>query len=168
MTRLLPVLGTALLVILTASSWIRMPGNAADTRLKAITAPSLEANEPETDAAPATGPVARPAVYYSAILQRPLFEPGRRPLSPDRGAEPEENAIAEPAPAVTDNSAPGVILLGILRTGAEDTALIAIDGQAPEWIAQGAAINDWVIATISNDWIEMTNSDRTVRVDMYQ
>lgn len=112
---------------------------------------------------------ARPEVFYAALLERPLFAPGRRPVTP----EPEiEVVVQEPAPAPAPvpekPPAPDLKLLGVMGTGDTNRALVANGPGDPIWIDAGTTIAGWAVATIGTDWLELSLESETIRIEMYQ
>jgi len=116
-----------------------------------------------------TGRRPRPAVYYEAIIQRPVFSPSRRPVAPMPAAlEPEPET---PAPAVSEPepvAVPQLRLLGIIGNGSERSALISNQGGDPAWIGQGGSIAGWQIGSVGPDWIEITLDSQKIRIEMYE
>jgi len=113
----------------------------------------------------------RPAVYYAAITDRPLFEPGRRPYV-EQAAAPEQmpEPVAEPPAPVqaTELPAPELSLQGVMMIDNNTVALIAINGGIPDWVSKGDPVDDWTLSEIGSDWVEISRDARRIRVEMYK
>jgi hypothetical protein len=108
-------------------------------------APGVSADMPSSASAIAPLP---PASNFSAVLDRPLFSPSRRP------------------PARQDPIGSGLAgryqLLGLISAGDARHALIA-DGDRRFEIAEGAALDGWTVARIEQDRVVLSSSvGRTV------
>ncbi|MEQ6204725.1 hypothetical protein ABMC88_16910 [Sulfitobacter sp. HNIBRBA2951] len=128
----------------------------------ATTATDLKGNDPSPRRK-------RPDVFYAALLERPLFAPGRRPVV----AEPEIEVVAqqevrEPTPEPTKAPAPDLGLLGVMGTDNTNSALVANAGGDPIWITTGTTIAGWTVTNIGTDWLELNLDDETIRIEMYQ
>lgn len=166
---LLPTLGTGLLAALTIGLGLAVSRAPFEVPLE---------GEAGTTAVTATGnggtntlnlPAPRPAVFYEAVTDRPLFAPGRRPEQ----QQPEVPAPVE-APAVIDTPTepepvqPADLQLhGTLDDGRTGRALVSIGGEPATWLQQGDSIAGWTIATIGPDWIDLEQDSRKTRIDLY-
>ena len=109
----------------------------------------------------------RAEIYYDAVTDRPLFSETRRP----RDAEaPELEPV--PAPVVTQTpepppAPPDITMHGVITTSDQSSALLGIDGAAPEWIALNTDISGWVLTEIGPDWVRITRDSQTLKVEMY-
>ena len=101
-------------------------------------APGLSAEVSE--AAPPAQAIADlpPLATFSAVFERPLFSPSRRP-PPD-----------EKVPALDGGVAARYRLLGLLTAGETRRALLA-EGSRRFEIAEGAALDGWIVARIEQD-----------------
>jgi hypothetical protein len=119
----------AVLIVLTAWPWLQSASVAKPT---AVATDAISA----APALPALPPLAR----FSAIAERPLFSPSRRPM-------PGEKA----APA-----GPGIEqryrLLGLVNTGDTRRALLA-EGKRRFAIGEGAVLEGWRVTRIEHDRI---------------
>jgi len=124
----------AALTALAIWPWVQSPSSAQSAGAVADAASS----PPAILALP---PVAR----FSAIAERPLFSPSRRPT-------PGEKA----APA-----GPGIEqryhLLGLINTGDTRRALLA-EGKRRFAIAEGAALEGWTVTRIEHDRVVLSSS----------
>jgi hypothetical protein len=114
-------------------------------------------------------PVRRPAVYYAAITDRPLFAPLRRPVPPDSGlAEAQPEAAAVPEADIADQAVVPVLALhGTMVMSGGGSALIGVDDQPPEWIAVGGVIAGFTVNSIGPDWAQLSSSKTDLKLDMY-
>ena len=133
--RLDHVLGAAAAVFLLLLVW---PWLQSPPAVQTAAAPNEQpAPAPELSAMP---PVAR----FSAISERPLFSPSRRPVVGEKAAP----------------TGPGIEqryrLLGLLNTGDTRRALLA-EGKRRFAIAEGAMLEGWRIARIEHDRIVLSS-----------
>lgn len=170
-SRLLPLLGTASLIAVVAM----LGAKALEVSRVELQQPAtLETTQNSVPISDSAQIVTRPAIYYAAITDRPLFEPDRRPYVAEPQTPPPEPEplavpiIEEPEPVVQVEAPPPTLSLqGIMTRDNKNAALIGIDGADPEWMAQGEPISTWVLSEIGNDWIEISRDARRIRVDMY-
>lgn len=113
-------------------------------------------------------PTPRPAVYYAAITERPLFFSTRRPevADPDRtvpAPEPRLDESAEPAPV----DAPQLTLKGTLFTESGWTALVSAGDLPAEWLDIGSSLAGLTLAAVGPDWAEFTSDTLTLKLDLY-
>ena len=100
---------------------------------------------------PAPRPAAQPApARDGSALQRPLFDPGRRPWTA-RG--PREILEGDPP-------RPVLTVRGILRDGAAARALIDDGGGTPVWLARGEGRGDWRVAEVERDRVALVQGGR--------
>lgn len=168
LSRLLALIGTLSLVALAAAAviWAAQVTQAEpplpDPPAIAEADPGPRAADRQTRRTP------RPAVYYEAITERPVFSPARRPVAPEETeAVVEEPPAPEPAPEPAAAAPPAIRLLGVIGTGNRRSALVSHQGAEPAWITVGTVIEGWTLAEIGPDWIEMVNSPQRFRVEMY-
>lgn len=138
--------------------------------LLALAAASLAAlpwlpAKPESASAPAAAPAATkaqgvtlpPLAALTETLQRPIFEPLRRP-PPTRAA-----AVAPAGPTVIGRYR----LLGIVTAGGQRQAALArIEGGGSFLAGAGAALDDWRVIVVEEDGITVGRGDerQTVRL----
>lgn len=129
------VLGAAaaVLILLLVWPWVQTPSTvrtAAATSEQSAAAPDL----------PALPPLTR----FSAIGERPLFSPSRRPMPGEKGA----------------SAGPGIEqryrLLGLLNTGDTRRALLA-EGKRRFAVPEGAMLEGWRVARIEHDRIVLSS-----------
>jgi len=91
----------------------------------------------------------------SELIARPLFAQTRRP--PPRA--PVHTQSPSPPPVATTN---GMVLLGVLNTGAKAVALVTVPGQSrPYLVTVGDKLGDWKITSIKPDRILLRTGDTT-------
>lgn len=110
----------------------------------------------------------RPASFYQAILERPLFSPSRRPESLEIPVETnaERNGVDEPVEV--DIRQPDFTLHGTIATGGSGSALIAIDQEPPTWLRQQSSISGWVLSKVTPKFIELENESGTITVFLFE
>jgi general secretion pathway protein N len=92
-----------------------------------------------------------PLERFTAIVDRPLFSPSRRPPPPvetpvEEVAAPED----EPEPLPPDNAAPEVRFVGTVGQGGAMTALVVRDGQEPVIkLRVGDEVDGWRVSSVS-------------------
>ena len=108
----------------------------------------------------------RPAIYYEAITDRPLFAPDRRPFTPViiAPAPPSSEPEPEPIPELP----PELVLMGTMGTAQNPIALIEHDGASAEWAAVGTDFEGWALTDIGPDWIVISDGTTDLRLDMFQ
>lgn len=170
MNRFLPLLGTALLTMITI-----IAGNNA-------LAPASVAAPPDASAAIDTNalanniatrqptiPSVRPDIYYNAILDRPLFAPTRMPQLPE--PERAQAAPAQPLetiPATTNASPTGILLSGIIGAENSRSALLGLEGTNQNWVRIDDKIEGWTITAIGADWLELSLDHQTYRLELFE
>ncbi|WP_457645940.1 hypothetical protein [Profundibacter sp.] len=168
--RLLPLVGTSLLIALVAMLGLKVFQNIRTKPVQNTVSVPVPQNIPASSSA--TAPVTnRPAVYYAAITERPLFDPTRRPYAPEQVAvEPEVDEVPKaPTPEPEQETPPpSISLQGIMTRDNKKAALIGINDGDSVWVLQGDPVADWTLSNIGNDWIEISRDARNIRVDMYK
>ncbi|NSX56914.1 hypothetical protein [Parasulfitobacter algicola] len=168
MMRVIPYIGTLLLVVMAVvAGWLAFQTVAHDP--PAPQSVNVGINAQTADQNTLSLPSSRPDVYYAAITERPLFEPGRRPFvialeTPDTTPQ---NIAPQPQPQEWEE-APEIALLGVMQLSEQPSALLSINNQPPTWHMAGAIVAGWTLNEIENNWIELTRETRRLRVDMYQ
>ena len=169
--RLLPWAGSSLLLCASVATVFWAARTLQSFELPDIPPPeaaSVPATNPETET-PAWNAVRRPAVYYAAITDRPLFAPSRRPTPPD-GSQAAVLPQAEAAPAVdlsTETVVPVFTLHGTMAMAGAGSALIGADNQPPEWVAVGGSIAGFTLNTVGPDWAQLSSSKTELKLDLY-
>ena len=98
-------------------------------------------------------------------LSRPLFASTRRPLAPTpviAEEEPQPIAVEEEvavAPPPPPPEPPRLAIEGVASIDGERKALVSVAGSASRWIAVDEVIDDWRVAAIRPDGIELLNGD---------
>ena len=112
-------------------------------------------------------PQARPAVYYEATTQRPLFAPTRRPvmaiIDAVEAADPEPQEPQQVAATIPDMQ-----LLGVLQNGRKNAAYIRIGDTEPVWLSEGEMSLGWTLAEITPDSIQLTRDDDRITLEMFE
>jgi hypothetical protein len=101
------------------------------------------AGQPPPSPDPAIPPLLPPKAY-SAIAERPLFSPTRRP--------------APNAPVVSDSGVARYRLLGLVTAGGARHALIA-DGSRRLEIGEGSVLDTWTVLRIEPDRVVLTSPE---------
>lgn len=116
-------------------------------------------SETSPDAASAPAPSERyspPALAsFDAILERPLFNPDRRPV-----------AVPEPAvaPATTPTKPLRARLEGVVQIGATSFALIRdLSSNEPVRLAQGMELNGWTLERVESGRAVLSRGDGQVQ-----
>lgn len=165
MSRLLPVMGTIFLLLVTAiSAQLVLDGTFQTTNM-------MPARDIQPDAEPETMPAgtslreARPQSYYSAITERPLFEVTRRPIDL---SEPEMviNDVARVEP-IRMARLPEIQLMGVLLSGEQPSVFLSVEGDKAKWLRQGDTVQSWVLEQVASDYVEFKNNKEVVRIDLY-
>lgn len=168
--RLFPLIGTSSLLFAVAMLGWKM---AEVYKTKPVFVSKTAVDAPQTPAMAATRVQVpqRPAIYYAAITDRPLFEPSRRPYTQEETApEPKPDPVVEaPTPtAPAELPPPELILQGVMTLNDNVAALIGINGETPEWVSKGDPVSDWTLSEVGSDWIEISRKARHIRVEMYK
>ena len=170
MMQVLPILGTATLVGAAAmTGWLAMGQRTPEI-------PIIGADARATPQGADTRqiqlvPNARDDAYYTAIVERPLFEETRRPVQ-DTAAPVQDEAAPEPeadppAPPA-ERPVPDVRLLGVLSGGARTASLLSVAGDDPQWRSVGDDIDGWNLSEIAASHVLFTDQERAYRVELYQ
>ncbi len=172
MTRMLPALGTALLVVSSSYLGTTALGSvrAASSAREALTPPQTSVAPPGSAVNP-DRPGEPPEELYQAILDRPLFAPSRRPMpvsappTPTTSLPTLEPVATLPEPKTV--SPPSLALKGIVGGRDRSVAFVEQAGAEPAWLAQGMMIEDWELAVIGRDWIVLRQGEQEVRIDLF-
>jgi hypothetical protein len=165
MRAFLPWVGTGLLIV-SASGL----GMAALQPMRSIDSPVIRVvpDRPtgslESDTLSLLPP--RPAAYYLAIMERPLFAPSRRPAE-QQALEVQPVARQPEEPAEPQRPRPSLRLLGMMSNGASTSALISVDGGEATWITQGEPVAEWALSAIGPNWIELSLNGDLLHLDLY-
>jgi len=106
-----------------------------------------------------------PQSAFDQILERPVFAATRRPIQID-----EEIAapIVNDTPEIPkDILRPEMELLGIIKDESRQAALLAVEGNLPEWFELGTVLSGWRLSAINANWIEFTRDGKFEREEMY-
>lgn len=173
MSKLLALIGSGLLLSAAgyASLW-------AAQVMQSLPAPPALPQVSETGAGAVarilpSGRNPRPAIYYQAITQRPVFSPTRRPLEAVVAAPEPEPVIEAPEPVISTPVAappapPQLRLLGVIGSAGALSALISNAGGDPAWLPKGSIIEGWTITDIGPDWAELGLDSQNFRIEMYE
>ena len=111
--------------------------------LAPLPAPPISAAASDRPApAPAAAPLP-PLATFSAVFERPLFAPSRRPAESDK-------------PAIPEAGLGRYQLLGVVDQGGARRALVADGGRAVE-IAEGVALDGWTVTRIEQDRVLLSS-----------
>ncbi len=166
MNKLAPAFGSIFLALVTVgAAEMVLTGQPRPERIMPAVAFEVEATQ-----APVAIATARPEAYYAAITERPLFAITRRPVLPQTEVpEPAPAPVAEPIPKPAQKPQfPDVTLNGILMSGNEPIALLALNGEAASWMRQGQKLDDWTVIKIADDHVEFQNNTEVARVNLYE
>ena len=133
--RLNHLLGGAAAACAAIAAWPWLSPPVPATR--PLTAASVSAPAPALAALP-------PLTNFSAIVERPLFSPSRRP--------PPGAATAGPSVASHYR------LLGVVATGAKRRAFLS-DGTRHVDVAEGERLDDWTVKQIGTDSVLLSSSE---------
>ena len=167
--RVFPIVGTGGLAVLTVLS--------AHEAMSTLNSHPSKVEKPwyeKTDVVASS--VAKPQLQrqpaedlLSAISNRPLFAPTRRPTlahqddsKPSTGIQTviEPETPKQPMP-------PEVVLHGIIKTDNGFAALISSPGTIAAWLPRGSDVQGWALEEIGNDWVVLTNDTLRYKVEMY-
>lgn len=105
----------------------------------------------------------RSEAYYSAILERPIFSPTRRPFETEEAMVDPVETVVEPEITETE-----LRLLGVLHSDVGARALVSVYGLEPDWIAVGQFIGDIEVLEIGDDWLQLKTEFGMVRLELFE
>ncbi len=108
-----------------------------------------------------------PAAQYSEIKRRPVFSQTRRPyvMPPPK---PAVRQAIRPEP-VRHDFPEDVVLLGILRTGDLQAALLSrIGTDTARWIGKGDEFLHWRVQSLGEDFVIMSHKKNRNHVYLYE
>ncbi len=153
-TRLLVLAGCAAAILAGVYEWQRVPDDPAEEALRRIEPlPPLEV-PPQAISSLAA---------YEAIVERPLFNPQRRPAAPDQVADDSE---ARPAGAITD--ATGWRLTAVLREAERRTVLIEDRAGRTLALRKGDRLGDWKLEEIADDSVVIVSASQRKTLALHQ
>lgn len=119
----------------------------------------------EKRATAAVTPAAKPLADFRATLERPLFEPTRRPRPVALDAAASSAGASEPAP-----STEGLRIVGIMAgRGAAARALVRSAGQPVAiWVENGATIDGWKVAAIGERTVTLEGRGVRHELDLFE
>lgn len=105
------------------------------------------------------------------IQERPLFARSRK-----AGGGPQEPAATEPAvppapAAAATGPAPGEVeaqVMGVLIVPPVRKALLRFGSAPPEWIAEGASAEGWLVSRIEDGGVVLSGAGGDVRLDLHE
>lgn len=164
MNRLFPLIGSFLLL---ASAGAVVAAAIANTRSFPDPSPAtVERRLPGGASALSDTEIpSRPSDdVYQIILERPLFDPTRRPAIelPDAAPEP----IPEPSAARQPDLPPDVVLYGVLGSSGHLRALVRFENTELAWIETGTSLGGWRVEEIHLNWIVLTRAGANLRIDL--
>lgn len=97
----------------------------------------------------------------AALVERPLFDPSRRPAAAAPAVEP-----AAPAPATA--ALPIVALHGIFRHDGRPRALVrTVEGGPSTWVGVGDRLQGWTVEAIAADTITLGHGGQQKNVQLH-
>ena len=172
MRRIFPYLGTVVLLATAAFSakYALQTQQALSEDVLLSSVEPTDVGSAQTSSSVPTAvsmPRLRPDVYYEAITDRPIFAPTRRPFVPGQEKVEETVQSEEEQPQVA-RPLPEFDLLGIMGSTDQPIALLKADSEPAEWYEIGESIDGWVLSEIDADWVEITDGNSNVRLEMFQ
>ena len=153
-TRFLVLAGCAAAVLAGAYEWQRVPDDPSREPLRKIEPLSPLEVPPQAISSLAA---------YEAIIDRPLFNPQRRPRAPD---EDSGETVPQPADRVTDAS--GWRLTAVLREAEQLTVLIEDRTRKTQALRKGDSLGDWKIDEIADDRVIMVSGSQRRTLMLHQ
>lgn len=140
------VLGATIAVELQLDMAVAPGASAATTSSELGPKPKLPKFEPP------------PREHFAGVVDRPLFEPSRRPYVPSKMAPP-------PTPDVEDVA---ITLIGTFLSQARRLALVKLGSQeGPITVHEGELLSSWRIERILSDSLLLRRNDQTRTVFLY-
>lgn len=116
-----------------------------------------------------TAAVRRPDVFYSAIVDRPLFAPTRRPVVEDDVEDVAVEAVVEEVAQDIQTPPPDdAVLAGVMGNSDNKSAFIVLDGADGVWMKLGETVAGWTITEIQANWVELSADDAKIRLELFQ
>lgn len=104
---------------------------------------------------------------FSAALERPLFDPSRRPFVAPPPPPPEDTVAA----GLPETSAPDlstIQLRGLRLSGTGAAALVAsLDVPLGTWVAKGDQVFGWTVTGVFKDHIELSFDSQKRQLKLY-
>jgi hypothetical protein len=123
--------------------------------------PAAERTAPPPLPAPSTAEAIEPPDIdeLAAMVERPLFVPGRRPIAP---------AVIEPQPPSRTVTPLPLMLLGVLA-GERRAALVrAGTAAAPSWVREGELFGGWRVLRIEPQRLIVAGDGRLSELHLYE
>ncbi|MCB1739416.1 MAG: hypothetical protein KDK91_03540 [Gammaproteobacteria bacterium] len=120
--------------------------------------------EPELDISLRT-PVIPALESLTETLERPLFEPGRRP-PPEEPEEPVNVVETAPAPPPEPIEPPSVQLDAVVLTGARRLALFSGGAVEALRVTEGGLVEGWTVAEIREHEVVLRKADQEQVLDL--
>jgi len=114
----------------------------------------------------------KPAVYYQAITERPIFSAERRPISQTpveiietvvTESEPVE-VLPEPQPIIQIN----FTLHGTMVLNGNNMALVGVDEASPVWVKQNALISGWTLREVTPKLVKLHRDSDIIELFLYE
>jgi len=133
-------------------------------------APRRLADIPDLPTVPPAIFALRPIGEFTAMVDRPLFSPRRRPSEPVLVAlEPEVRDEVAPQAGPVGPLDPSIAFVGSIRRGGESMALITRDGGLViEAIHAGDDIDGWTVMTIDDRALELGYEDQRYKLEIFK
>lgn len=104
-----------------------------------------------------------PLEAFSETLARPLFNPGRRPVTVSSSGE----VGTGDGKSTETVSAAEFKLVGTMRWGRKHRALIRVSAEPlARWIEQGKTIDGWTVKAIERDFVIVEQESRSIKLSL--
>jgi hypothetical protein len=111
-----------------------------------------------------------PVEVFTQTLARPIFDKSRRPFAPPKPVEPVRPVeAAQLEPVVVAPPAPDPVLtLGAIARSAKGAKVYISSKSRPsgKWFELGDVVDDWRIAKINRDGIDVENTGRMLSINL--
>lgn len=178
MRKVSPVTWVVLVIGVIAIPWLWLSGEQGSPDGVAVRRDAATAAPPAAPGAAEPAPLASsrpPLEAYTAIVERPLFNPMRRaPSPPLAGIEAPGEPLVEPEPIEEEPPSgeplpePSLRLVGTL-VDAQGQALAIVEqpgASTRTTLALGDALDGWRLESVGNGSIEIRSGDRLVRIGL--
>lgn len=153
-------------------SWPVLAVLTADAAILALLALAMRAPEsPPPGAPPAvpssapTATAAEPVRDYAAVVERPLFTSGRRPVSAVPSAPPRPAPVPPPSPPPPALPA-DLSLVGTVLAPPERVALLRQGHQPARRVREGEVFAGWTVGEIGDSGVTLSSGDSRHRLTL--
>jgi hypothetical protein len=178
MNRISPITWVAVAIGVIAIPWLWLSGDSPSPDggpIRRDSPAAVRTNDDQTAGQRRAAPSRPPLDSYTAIVERPLFSPLRRPASvPSAGVEPapeldvQPDPIEEEPPVGEPLAEPNLRLVGTL-VDAQGRALAIVEqagATSRTTLALGDSVDGWRLESVGNGSIEIRSGDRLVRIGL--